>query len=147
MNKENCALKLVDEIIPILSLLNVNVIRNSTTAGSAWDMNHNTGWSYTFCATVCVLIFNDSWSCTVECSKTSRHYKTTTSSPTVTTYTKLTDTQFSTHNFINILYFNIDFQPFVENLTFYICKLSGVLRNKSFKNTSLKMATIGGRNV
>jgi hypothetical protein len=32
-------------------------------------------------------------------------------------------TQFSTNNLISVLYFNIYFKPYIENLMFYICKL------------------------
>jgi len=47
----------------------------------------------------------------------------------------------------NILYFNTDFKPFIENLTFYIYEMFNVLCNTSLKNTTLKRATIGGRNM
>jgi len=57
-------------------------------------------------------------------------------------------TPFSTNNFISILYFNAYFKPYFYNLTFYIGKLVLMLFViHPSKNTSLKMATIGGRNI
>jgi len=52
-------------------------------------------------------------------------------------------------NFINILYSNLDFKTFTWNLHFIFVFLNyfNVLCNVRSKNTSLKAATISGRNL
>jgi len=55
---------------------------------------------------------------------------------------------FSTNNFISILYFNIYFETYNYSLMFCVCKLGLMFFVICpSKNTSLKMATIGGRNI
>jgi len=59
------------------------------------------------------------------------------------------NTQFNTNNdFSSVLYSNIDFRPFTYNLKGLIFVNNfDLLRNISFKNNFLKMATICGRNM
>jgi hypothetical protein len=45
------------------------------------------------------------------------------------------NTQFSTNNFIHILYFNINFKSFIQIYKCHICKLFDVLCNTSFERT------------
>jgi len=81
----------------------------------------------------------------------SRHTttNTTTSVWMVSPHTQYINMKFSTNSCINILYFNVDFKLLFKTSPFYICKLNYLdfYVIYSSKNTTLKVATIGGRNM